>query len=105
MTHKRPNHALQPTAPAVTACAADRRPLSAHRHRPRQPPPWLSLGSLGRYPRTMRTLFSVFLVTLMLTCSRGEEAVTNSVVVLGLTAHPYKVEWDTSLTLHRLILR
>ena len=42
-----PNHALQPTAPAVTACAADRRHLSAHRHRPRQPPPWLSLGSLG----------------------------------------------------------
>ena len=42
-----PNHALQPTATAVTACAADRRHLSTHRHRPRQPPPWLSLGSLG----------------------------------------------------------
>ena len=46
-----PNHALQPTATAVTACAADRRHLSAHRHRPRQPPPWLSLGSLGHSTR------------------------------------------------------
>ena len=44
---KWPNHALQRTATAVTACAADRRHLSAHRHRPRQPPPSLSLGSLG----------------------------------------------------------
>ena len=42
-----PNHALQRTATAVTACAPDRRHLSAHRHRPRQPPPSLSLGSLG----------------------------------------------------------
>ena len=48
-----PNHALQPTATAVTACAADRRHLSAHRHRPRQPPPWLSLGSLGVATRVL----------------------------------------------------
>ena len=42
-----PNHALQRTATAVTACAADRLRLSTHRHRPRQPPPSLSLGSLA----------------------------------------------------------
>ena len=42
-----PNHALQRTATAVTACAADRRHLSTHRHSPRQPPPSLSLRSLG----------------------------------------------------------
>ena len=46
-SQRTPNHALQRTAAAVTACAADRRHLSTHRHRPRQPPPSLSLGSLG----------------------------------------------------------
>ena len=46
-SERTPNHALQRTATAVTACAADRRHLSTHRHRPRQPPPSLSLGSLG----------------------------------------------------------
>ena len=45
-----PNHGLQPlTGVHVTACAADRHHLSTHRHRPRQPPPSLSLGSLGHY--------------------------------------------------------
>ena len=49
-----PNHALQRTATAVTACAADRRHLSTHRHRPRQPPPSLSLRSLGVIQRLPR---------------------------------------------------
>ena len=60
-TAETPNHALQPTATAVTACAADRRHLSTHRHRPRQPPPWLSLGSLGVATHTMlKTLLFLF---------------------------------------------
>ena len=42
-----PNQALQRTRSAVTAPAADRRRLSAHRQVPRRTPPSLSLGSLG----------------------------------------------------------
>ena len=41
-----PNHALQRTAPAVTAAASSLR-LSPTAQPPRQPPPSLSLGSLG----------------------------------------------------------
>ena len=43
-----PNHALQRTAPGVTACAPARRPApAAFPHRLRRPPQSLSLGSLG----------------------------------------------------------
>ena len=43
-----PNHALQRTAPGVTACAPARRPAPAtFPHRLRRPPQSLSLGSLG----------------------------------------------------------
>ena len=43
-----PNHALQRTAPGVTACAPTRRPApAAFPHRLRRPPQSLSLGSLG----------------------------------------------------------
>ena len=65
-----PNHALQPTATAVTACAADHRHLSAHRHRPRQPPPWLSLGSLGVSTRIlpMKVLFIALAIFGALPC-------------------------------------
>ena len=52
-SQRTPNHALQRTATSVTACAADRRHLSTHRHSPRQPPPSLSLGSLGATPRIL----------------------------------------------------
>jgi len=42
-----PNHALQRTAPGVTACAPTRRPApAAFPHRLRRPPQSLSLGSL-----------------------------------------------------------
>jgi hypothetical protein len=42
------NHALQRTAPGVTACAPTRRPAPAtFPHRLRRPPQSLSLGSLG----------------------------------------------------------
>ncbi len=59
-----PNHALKPTAPAVTACAADRRHLSTHRHRPRQPPPWLSLGSISETNmRNISTSLTRILIT------------------------------------------
>ena len=40
-----PNHALQPTAPCVTAPASAAFPPTMQPAR--QPPPWLSLGSLG----------------------------------------------------------
>lgn len=43
-----PNHALQRTAPAVTARAADPRHFSTHRHALRQPPQSLSLGSFAQ---------------------------------------------------------
>ena len=47
-----PNHALQRTAPGVTACAPSRRPAPAtFPHRLRRPPQSLSLGSLGDTPR------------------------------------------------------
>ena len=45
-----PNHALQRTAPGVTACAPAaslRSPPATFPHRLRRPPPSLSLGSLG----------------------------------------------------------
>ena len=43
-----PNHALQRTAPGVTACAPTRRPApAAFPHRLRRPPQSLSLRSLG----------------------------------------------------------
>jgi hypothetical protein len=43
-----PNHALQRTAPGVTACAPTRRPApAAFPHRLRRPPQSLSLGSFG----------------------------------------------------------
>jgi len=44
-----PNHALQRTAPGVTACAPTRRPAPAtFPHRLRRPPQSLSLGSFGQ---------------------------------------------------------
>ena len=47
-TRTSPNHALQRTAPGVTACAPTRRPTPAtFPHRLRRPPQSLSLGSLG----------------------------------------------------------
>jgi hypothetical protein len=48
-----PNHALQRTAPGVTACAPARRPApAAFPHRLRRPPRSLSLGSLGKITAT-----------------------------------------------------
>jgi len=45
-----PNHALQRTAPGVTACAPARRPaLATFPHRLRRPPQSLSLGSFGDF--------------------------------------------------------
>ena len=47
-----PNHALQRTAPAVTA-RASAAAFPPTMHGPRQPPPSLSLGSLGVATRTL----------------------------------------------------
>ena len=56
-----PNHALQRTAPGVTACAPARRPApAAFPHRLRRPPQSLSLGSLGDL--AMRTICATSLV-------------------------------------------
>ena len=49
----RPNHALQRTAPAVTLAASGLR-LSPTVQPARQPPPSLSLGSLGDSERLPR---------------------------------------------------
>ena len=56
-----PNHALQRTAPGVTACAPARRPApAAFPHRLRRPPQSLSLGSLGDAGSLMKpTMISV----------------------------------------------
>jgi len=49
-----PNHALQRTAPGVTACAPARRPAPAtFPHRLRRPPQSLSLGSFGDSTRLL----------------------------------------------------
>ena len=49
-----PNHALQRTAPGVTACAPTRRPApAAFPHRLRRPPQSLSLGSFGKKKSVM----------------------------------------------------
>ena len=64
-----PNHALQRTATAVTA-RASAAAFPPAMHGPRQPPPSLSLGSLGLFP--MRSLVAAFLLVLPL-YMRAEE--------------------------------
>jgi len=61
MRPETPNQALQRTAPAVTA-RASAAALPPAMHGPRQPPPSLSLGSLGASPPVMKTLTSFLLV-------------------------------------------
>ena len=46
-SERTPNHALQPTGMAVTARAPATASFPPAMHGPRQPCPWLSLGSLG----------------------------------------------------------
>jgi hypothetical protein len=53
-SERTPNHALQRTAPAVTLAASSLR-LSPTAQPSRQPPPSLSLGSLGVATRTVTT--------------------------------------------------
>ena len=54
-----PNHALQRTAPGVTACAPARRPApAAFPHRLRRPPQSLSLGSFGVLDTLLETTAS-----------------------------------------------
>ena len=65
-----PNHALQRTATAVTA-RASAAAFPPAMHGPRQPPPSLSLGSLGVATRTLKTLTFIIL---------------NSAVLLGCTS-------------------
>ena len=52
-SERTPNHALQPTGMAVTARAPAAATFPPAMHGPRQPCPWLSLGSLG----VLRPLF------------------------------------------------
>ena len=52
-SERTPNHALQPTGMAVTARAPATASFPPAMHGPRQPCPWLSLGSLG----VLRPLF------------------------------------------------
>ncbi len=59
-----PNHALQRTAPGVTACAPTRRPAPAvFPHRLRRPPQSLSLGTFGDFPMRLLLLTILGLLT------------------------------------------
>ena len=67
-----PNHALQRTAPAVTLAASCLR-LSPAMQPARQPPPSLSLGSLGVATRTVKTsLLAVLLLLMALPVTRAQ---------------------------------
>ncbi|MEO6751062.1 MAG: hypothetical protein ABIP85_04725 [Chthoniobacteraceae bacterium] len=96
-----PNHALQPTAPAVTACAADRRHLSTHRHRPRQPRPSLSLES-GR-----ATLLPFLFVFCIAAASADDAAVPFKLDVVPATseAGKQKIRFDehNATTFHAVL--
>jgi len=96
------NHALQRTAPGVTACArtASCRPATdplttptalrptlnrLRPHRLRRPPPSLSLGALGVAARYMKSLVLLFLSLCIVACantatSKGSDAYSNRIV-------------------------
>src|SRR4051812_31521929 len=83
-----PNHALQRTAPRVTAAASGLR-LSPTAQPPRRAPQSLSLGSLGRSTTyciklmTMKTTLALRIVLLsalaLCSCSKREHTVTYEV--------------------------